>query len=282
MARDPRLGVMINFAIEKDEDQRFRSWIWIDVKKGQTVARIAADRGHPEDAQIIAKENGIRNVNSKFSGHKKGKKRIKVPGELRASLQFNVFPGDSPPRITGGYAKISTIDRPERVGLSTFDGYDPITMEVPIRFEATTRSPTGEKEGADIEDAIEKLERMAGRGQFEGAATGSNPIIRVTVPGKDPQHPTPLIPTAYQWTPDNPKAPLWRVADIDWDQNPIRNRAGNRIRQLATVTLIQYTRINLLSRSATGRAAAAKKGKKDWMSKKLPGSTVVRPGGFGR
>jgi hypothetical protein len=249
----PRTGKglqLITFAIESDEDQSLDRWVYVNVKKGDTIAKIAARNGHPEAARQIADRNGVRSVNSVFTG--KGKKKLLVPGKLAPSLSFDVMAGDAAPHIVGGYAKLSTLDRPERVGLTVFDGYDPVKMEVPIRFEAENR------QGVAIEDDIALLERMAGRGDFQGTAIGPPPVVHVSTTGPSGEV-VPLIPRNYQWSPQNRTGPLWRIADIDWDANPIRNVGGNRIRQLATVTVQQHTPLSLVSRSVTVRARSKPK-----------------------
>jgi hypothetical protein len=205
------LGQTLVFAIEKDPDQRFADWVWIHAPKGWTVMKLAAKRGHPEDARVIADENGIRSVYSKFGkAH-----RLKVPGEMVASASFEVLAGDTPPRIVGGYAKFDKLDRPQ-------------------------------------------LERMAGRGNFEGAAVGPPPVVRIGTFDSDGKV-VPLIPANYQASRQNATAPLWRVADIAWDESPLRNGGGNRIRQLATVTVQQHTPVSLPTRSAAKRSKSKKK-----------------------
>jgi hypothetical protein len=103
-------------------------------------------------------------------------------------------------------------------------------MEVPIQFE----NVRGSREGLDIERDIALLERMAGRGNFEGAAIGPPPVVRVSTTNSKGEI-VPLIPRGYQWSLQNPSAPLWRIAGIDWDTSVpdgvLRNDAGNRIRQ---------------------------------------------------
>jgi hypothetical protein len=236
------LGQLLSFAVERDDDQKFGSWIWVNVHKGDTVQKVATRRGHPELARTIADANGIRSVRAKFSG--RGRERIKVPGRLRDALSFDVLAGDEPPRITAGYAKFDVVDRPQREGLTVFTGYDPLQMEVPIQFE----NVRGSREGLDIERDIALLERMAGRGNFEGAAVGPPPVLRVSTTNSKGEV-VPLIPRGYQWSRQNPAAPLWRVANIDWDTSVpdgvLRNDGGNRIRQKATVTLQKRTVIRL-------------------------------------
>lgn len=245
-----RLGQLISFAVERDDDQRFGPWIWVQVRSTDTIRKVAARRGHPELARLIADANGIRSTTSKFTGG--GKAWIKVPGRLRDALSFDVLAGDSPPRITAGYAKFDTVDRPQREGLTVFTGYDPIQMEVAIRFEAVI-----EGAGLDIERDCALLERMAGRGNFEGAGIGSPPVVRVSTTNAKGEI-VPLIPRGYQWSRQNPSAPLWRIAGIEWDDSVpngvLRNTAGNRIRQVATVTLQKRSAIKLQTRSVSERA----------------------------
>lgn len=245
-----RLGQLITFSIQTDDDQRYDQNIWITVQKGDTVQKVASRRGHPEQARAIADLNKIRSVRQVLKV-----KRLKVPGTLRAADSFHVLAGDGAPRIVGGYAKLETLDRPQRVGLTAFTGYDPIAMEIPVRFEGVLSG-----EGAGIEDDIRLLERMAGRGSFAGTASGPPPVIRVSTTNSRGDI-VPLIAFSYQWSAQNPSAPLWRVAGIDWDAEPLRNRAGNRIRQIATVTLQQHVRVSLATRSAATRAKAKPKPK---------------------
>ena len=255
-----RLGrQQITFAIEKDNADN-QEWIWHNVRKGDTVARIAADRGHPELARAIADANGIRNVRSVL-----GRSRVRVPGKARAADAFDVVAGERPPTIVDGYAQFEVTDRPGRAGLTTFTGYQPMVMEVDVIFSSDdVTAGWSSKESADVEEAIRLLERMAGRGRgFSGASTGPPPVIRASTTNAQGAV-VPLIPHNYQSSAQNPSAPLWRVAGIDWGRAE-RNRYGGRIYQEATIRLQQHVRVNLLSRSAAERAKSTKKG---WQSKK--------------
>ena len=245
---------MITLAIERDDDDSVE-WIWHNVKRGETVARIAADRGHPELARRIADANGIRDVRSPL-----GRSRVRVPGKARAADQFDVMAGEEPPRIVDGYAVFETLDRPGRTGLTTFQGYHPLVMEVPVIFMSEdTRSGWRDKESADVENGIRLLERMAGRGRgFAGASASPPPIIRVSTTNSAGTV-TPLIPHNYQSSNQNPNAPLWRVADPGLEEGALRNRYGGRIYQPATIRLQQHIKVNLLSRSASERAAGRKR-----------------------
>ena len=247
------LGQLYTFAIEADEDQNLGGYIFVPVLKGDTVAKIASRRGHPEDARKIADLNGVRSTTQALK-----LTRLKVPGVLKASASFNVLAGDTAPTISDGYAKFQTQDRRQRVGLTVFTGYNPLAMTVPVRFENVL-----DGQGAGIEDDIRLLERMAGRGAFVGAAQGQPPVVRVsTTDGQG--RVVPLIPSTYQFSAQNPSAPLWRVSGVAWSNavdDPLRNSAGNRIRQTAVVTLQEHVKISLITRSAAARAKAKAKPK---------------------
>jgi hypothetical protein len=249
-------GQMITFSLYQDQDwPDLGHWRWMHVRVGDTVRSMAARGGHPYLARQIADRNKIRSTTQVLHHRPKRRTdlmRIRVPGKLRDEAGFSVLAGDQPPRVTGGYAKFSTVDRPLRTGLTQFDGYDPITMEVPIRFENFNGDLDNVRgaSGAQIEDDIALLERMAGRGNFRGAAVGPPPIIVITATN-DSGVPVGLIPRNYQWTRANPNAPKWRVTSIDWDAEPLRNSWGNRIRQKATVSVQQHTRIALATKKAT-------------------------------
>jgi hypothetical protein len=250
-----RYGQMYTFAIEHDEDLKFKRYIWVATKVGDTVQKIASRRGHPEDARQIANLNGVRSVLSVLRHHprKKGDlMKIKVPGELQSSAFFHVLAGDEPPKVTAGYQKLEVRDRPLRTGITAFTGFDPISMDIPIRFENYKG-----QDGTAIEDDIALLEQMAGRGIFKGAAIGPGAVIRIATTG-----PTGavngLIPPAYQYNKDNPSGPLWRIADIAWDDGALRDRNGNRIRAGAVVTVQQDMHVAFKIRSVAKRKAKKK------------------------
>lgn len=253
-----RLGQLITFAVEADADRKAPEFIWVATKVGDTIKKIASRRGHPEDARRIAELNLVRSVNQVLHHkpkHKKDKTRIRVPGTLRRADRFSVLAGEQPPRVVSGYQKLETIDRPGRTGITHFTGYDPITMEVPIQFEGYI------ERDATIEDRIATLERMAGRGDFKGASAGPAPILRLSTTDNTGRI-IALIPPNFQWSPQNPSAPLWRIADLEWDEDPLRDDRGNRIRQKAVVTVQQHTKVSLEVKSAAQRSKAKKTGKK--------------------
>lgn len=255
------LGQQISFAIELDADQKYENYLWVPTKTGDTIRKIAARLGEPDEARRIAKMNGIRST-TKVLRHKpfrrgKDKKRIRVPGTLRKGDVFHVLAGDQAPRIVNGYAKFDVIERPMRTGLNVFTGYDPVEMEIPIRFQA--RDVT---DGSGVERDIKLLERMAGR-PGAAPAVGPPPVIQVSTTDNAGRV-VPLIPSNFQWSGKGSRTPLWRIMNpIDWDPDPIRNAKGNRITQKAVVTVRQHTAIQFATRSAAERNRHKRKNRRD-------------------
>jgi len=147
---------------------------------------------------------------------------------------FTVLAGEGGATITSGWAKWGVIDRPRRVGMTVLQGYDPIVMEVPVRFDDVVH-----QDGADVERDIQKLHWMAGRGKLFAAdghvgasGIGDSPIVNVYSSDGHGRE-TPLIPPDVQGID-------WVISGLVFDPNPSRGRDGYRIRQDATVTLTQF------------------------------------------
>lgn len=162
------------------------------------------------------------------------------------NTNFDVLAGDTPPTITGGYAKWQTIDRPLRRGVTVFQGYDPPTMSVAIRFmrfDANGSWLTDTPNGLLIEEGVEILEFMAGWPGREG------PPMLVWLSTYDGRgNAIPLIP--FNWQPaSSPNVPAqlqgtdqpWVITGLEWDQNPLRNHDGYRTKQDATVTVQRFS-----------------------------------------
>lgn len=251
-------GQLITFAIVKSDDDRFSGFRYVHTTKAlNTVAKIANRYGHSTDARQIADDNKIRHTDSPL---KKGR-RLRIPDYMRKAASFSVLAGDQPPRVTGGYSKIDVVDRTERAGLSIFKGYDPITIEIPVRFESEDRRGSWHgADGSEVERQITLLEKMAGRGNFAGAAVGAPAIVEISsTAGNDV---IPLIPLNYQRSQANPSAPFYWISGIDWDADAQRNDHGERIRQLATITVMSYVAPDSIQESAALRAKAKKPKKK--------------------
>jgi hypothetical protein len=148
---------------------------------------------------------------------------------------FSVLAGEGGPTVTGGFAKWNVIDRPQRVGMTVLGGYDPISIDIPVRFDNVVQTSDQVR---PIEDMISDLEWMGGRGptfkRVGAPGQGDSPLIQIfTVDNRGNQ--TLLIPAQYQ-TPDL----YWVIKDIQYDASPLRNEAGHRLRQDVTISLLQH------------------------------------------
>lgn len=133
-------------------------------------------------------------------------------------------------------------------------------MDIAISFEAYGQEGTspGYIQGqGSTENRIAALERMAGQGVYPGAGSGPPSVIVVNTTD-DTGVVIPLIPIAYQWTPHHQNAPQFRITNIAWDDSAdvLRNDAGYRVRQRATVTVSQYTPLIFVQTSLAQRAKA--------------------------
>lgn len=111
------------------------------------------------------------------------------------------------------FTAFETITRPQRVGLINFAGYTPLTLEIPVLFDNLNTNKT-------IEPQLKSLSSMA------RVAGESPPVVKVSAPNVTGQ----LVP--YSGT-------KWVINAIAWG-DAVRNSTGNRVRQAATVTLLQY------------------------------------------
>jgi hypothetical protein len=181
--------------------------------------------------------------------------------------QFKVLAGDQAPMIVGGYGKWTTIDRPLHRGVTTFQGYDPISIQVSVRFmrfshggwatddDARTSSTSENPAGFANELDIFALEWMAGE------TWGSGPSPKVWMTTFDGNaNTTPLIPFEYQAaTPGTPSAgetTPWVITSLQWDPSPIKSRYGYRIKQDATVTLQLYSTVDPVQNRGLSRTKA--------------------------
>ena len=163
-----------------------------------------------------------------------------------------VLAGEGAPTVTGGWPEWMTLSRPQRVGMTVLQGYPPIKLSIPIRFEAILQSERTTPLGGpyDIEHEIQKLEWMGGRGRplgthpkpggiFHGTpghdALGDSPLIEVRTNSEAKM--IALVPVQFQemgWVLDG------EAGGISFDPNPLRDVGGARLRQLATVYLKQF------------------------------------------
>lgn len=157
---------------------------------------------------------------------------------------FAVLCGDNPPVIAGGYANWQTVPRPLLRGVTVFQGYDPVTMTLELRFGIWTSTfawQTDDDAGRSVEADIEKLEWMAGA----NFVAGPSPYVYLNTYDASGAT-TPLIPLQYQQTAgvsgatrDTSLWPWVISGGITWGAS-YRNSSGYRIKQDATLTVMNY------------------------------------------
>ena len=164
---------------------------------------------------------------------------------------FSVLVGDGAGWVpTAGYAKWNVVDRPQRVGLTVFAGYDPVSATLDVQFEGFGSGgaivEANVSGNPNVEAACQLLEYMAGRGQpllgIPAAAAVGGPPPAIWIQTSDSHGAmTNLIPENYQNNAQGgPAPPEWLVSDISWDPNPLRDNSGMRLRQLATITFQEH------------------------------------------
>jgi hypothetical protein len=272
---------LINFASVADPDATYSKYVWVTARGAHdTIKAICGRRSQPEMAGAVLKLNLGRDVlpHPRRKPHHKVPPipklksitdrlrpgvSIRLPGTMAQGFFFSVRAGDKPPDVKKAYAEFDTVSVPGRVALNRFLGYPPIQIDLDIQFDAFGQE--GPNAGyvaqqGTIEDRITALERMAGRGLYPGAGFGPPAVIVVNTTD-DKGAIVPLIPVAYQWTPQHQNAPAFRITNIAWG-DALRNQAGYRVRQPATVTITQYTPLVFVQRSVSTRFQMAATPKK--------------------
>ncbi len=145
-----------------------------------------------------------------------------------------VLADEAAPTPSAGYAKWAHIQRPQRTALTVLEGYEPMTLTVPVLFDSIRDN--GIRENVELQ--IQRLEWMAGRGILFQApykpGVGKPPLIEV-YSAKFEQRATELIPKPFE-TPNI----KWYVDDLTFDEHPLRGTQGARRRQACVVKLVQY------------------------------------------
>lgn len=152
--------------------------------------------------------------------------------------EVEVLLGDGAGNPTGGYGGWAKISRDRRRGLTEWQGNDPLEIDIPILFENWAV-------GTSLEPDILQLEKMAGLGNEGG---GEPPLMTFNSGG--------VISHDFH---DAPKHD-WVISNIVWG-DAVKNDFGNRVRQIATVTVTQYISDDVLSSSSAKKRKNSKKGK---------------------
>lgn len=185
--------------------------------------------------------------------------RIAVPGADVPALEAFADTGQFV--VTAGYAKVNTVEVPQRKGIAVFAGFDPVTATLPIILDTFGSDlvtehgeQAGEKprvitggDGFAVEEGCQLLEWMAGQGHGPGGAyisaaekgTEPPPVIIETTDGQE--HPTKLVPLNYNSAGQINPTPEWLITGIQWGDSI---RSGSfpfqRRRQKVTLTLTEY------------------------------------------
>lgn len=205
--------------------------------------------------------------------------RIAVPGTGTA---LEVLADTGQFVVTAGYAKINTVDVPQRKGIAVFAGFDPVTATLPIILDTLGSDlvtehgeQAGEKahivvggKGFAVEEGCQLLEWMAGQGRGPGGAyrsaaeEGTEPprVIVETLDGQE--HPTKLVPLNYNSAGQINPTPEWLITGIQWGDSI---RSGSfpfqRRRQKVTLTLTEYKEPPTISASVAASKIEWKKHK---------------------
>lgn len=123
---------------------------------------------------------------------------------------------DAPAQIPSGYGGWTVVARQRRIGLTVWNGMDPIRMTVAVLFD-------GYKDGVSQEVPISRLSRMG-----LPPSTGGEPPT-LTIKGLPVPKPGPVI---------------WVIESLQWGSNVIWDTTVNgvtaRLRQDCVVNLLQY------------------------------------------
>jgi hypothetical protein len=157
------------------------------------------------------------------------------------------------PTVTAGYGGWEEVERPRRVGVVTWKGSPVRRLTLGVIFYHPNN-------GTLVENEISRLESLAR--PREG---GTPPSIRIDAPGRH----VPL------------QAVTWVIDAIDWgdaDMNP----GGNRTKQHATVSLIEYLSDQLVEEDAPANKRRARSARKSGKNRKRGAKAKRHPAKRGK
>lgn len=174
---------------------------------------------------------------------------------------LSVLLGADRPDVSSGYGGWEEVTRPKRSTVTTWAGQPARRLALSVLFDNFV-------DGRSIEADLRVLERMA-----LPRPGGQPPAVKVSAPGG-------VIPPFYEGM-------TWVVDAISWG-DALMNTAGNRVRQAAVVTLLQYITDDLLQispakkRRATKNRKTGKTTKKGAKSKRQASGASRKPKSKGR
>ncbi|HEU5046072.1 MAG TPA: LysM peptidoglycan-binding domain-containing protein [Nocardioidaceae bacterium] len=170
-----------------------------------------------------------------------------------SSVRAELGNGYATPAATGGWQVVS---RPRRVGMTDYQGPDPVTQDVPIVLDGT-------RTGASQEALISRLYQMM---RTKVGPRKEPPVIEVTG-----------VPIPFHGA-------RWVINGITPGDEIRRERDGHRIQAAMTISLLEYVGGNVIIRGGSTKAAKAKHtspAKKSAAKSKTTGKTstwVVKAG----
>jgi hypothetical protein len=154
-------------------------------------------------------------------------------------IKFNANFGDGPAIVTEGYAGWQVVSRPKDVGITTWQGRNPMAIEIPFMLDYLPlwRSSNLDHPGVACENQVTNLEQLCGIGGH------SQPSICCVDGGG-------MIPHDYTTYSKH----RWVIEQVSWDrQMEIRSQhSGRRLRCGGQLTIRQYmTASEILQRIAS-------------------------------
>lgn len=149
--------------------------------------------------------------------------------------EFTARLGDGAIVPSDGFGGWDVTPRPRRRGLTEWNGNNPMTIDIPVLFDHF-------RAGTSVEDDVQQLERMAGW----GGQGGEPPLLAFNSGG--------LIPHDQHDGPTHD----WVISAVAWGDAD-RNDHGNRIRQAATITVMEYVEDDVLSDESAAQRHKARK-----------------------
>lgn len=192
-------------------------------------------------------------------GKGKGKPRIRGPVDFVGQVQMGwvviwagqltvyVGLGHGSPQQSGHVGGWEVVSREQRKALTSWRGREPMRTTFSVLFD-TLDDPS---EGQELEREIRVLEKLAGI----GIGNREPPVVRFNSRG--------LIPHDFKDAPQN----RWVVDALEWGE-AIRNNRGHRIRQEATITLLEYVDDEYLEKARKKRDNKKSKDKCSGANKK--------------
>jgi hypothetical protein len=156
-------------------------------------------------------------------------------------LRVDARLAEDKPTVESGYGGWEEVPRPRRRPLTTFTARPGLHLSLSILLDGWRRQQS-------VERQISQLERMGGAGPSGSmqAADGEPPQLKIDARGGH-------VP--YQGR-------TWVIAEIAWG-DALMNKNGDRVRQQATLSLIEYVEdVHLQERSAASRRQSSAKRRK--------------------